>query len=107
MQDYSYLRDPFHIKNRDTQRMLHDLPHELTHTSVLLTREKAKVTLLLVVLLVVGTWLLYTLTQGRQGRQEQPLPAQSQYCLMTQLFVETKGEFGWPDFNSNMHLCQP
>lgn len=27
------------------------------------------------------------------------------HCEMTQLYADTKGEFGWPDYNNTAHLC--
>jgi hypothetical protein len=28
------------------------------------------------------------------------------YCEMVQLFQTSNGEYGWPDFNNNAHLCE-
>lgn len=27
------------------------------------------------------------------------------HCEMTQLYADTKGELGWPDYNNTAHLC--
>jgi hypothetical protein len=31
--------------------------------------------------------------------------AAKQHCLMVQLWNETQGEFGWPDYNNTAHTC--
>lgn len=36
--------------------------------------------------------------------KEDPRPT-AQYCEMTQIFEDTKGEFGWPDYKKIKKFC--
>lgn len=97
MQDFKHLRDPYHMQHRDTAARHYD--GEITAPRRGGWKRYAPTALLVLcfhLVLVTAAWL-------SAGREETPPPAD--YCKMTQLFVESKGEFGWPDFNSNMHLC--
>jgi hypothetical protein len=38
----------------------------------------------------------------------QPDTSQEQlHCEMVQIWNETKGEYGWPDYNNTAHNCKP
>jgi hypothetical protein len=97
MQDFKHLRDPYHMQHRDTAARHYD--GVITDPQVRRYSRALDVMMILLVLAVAITIL--TVITGK--REESPPP--TEYCEMTQLYVETRGEFGWPDFNSNMHLC--
>jgi hypothetical protein len=96
MQDFSYLRDPYHERNRDALRVYKESLHIQKRSTV--RREALKLAgyLLALLLLVIAA----TLSTERINEPS------AEYCEMTALFVESKGEFGWPDFDRNMKLCE-
>ena len=98
MQDFNYLRDPYHPRNRDTQRHYPDSLETTTSKRRMIAIEAIKAIgymILLAALVMVA--MLST------KRINEP---SAEYCEMTALFVESRGEFGWPDFDKNMKLCE-
>ena len=96
MQDFSYLRDPYHPRNRDAQRHYSD---SLTTTRKrrIIAIEAIKAVAYMMLLIVLG--IAVTTTTERVD-----VPS-GEYCEMTALFVSSDGEFGWPDFDKSMHSC--
>jgi hypothetical protein len=97
MQDFKHLRDPYHMQHRDTAARHYD--GVITDPQVRRYRRAAlAITLVLCfhLVLIAAAWF-------SANREESPPPPE--YCEMTQLYVTSNGEFGWPDFNKNAHLC--
>jgi hypothetical protein len=88
------------MQHRDTAARHYD--GEITDPQVRRYRRAPDVIIILLVLAVVITIL--TAAWLSAGREEAPPPAH--YCEMTQLYVETNGEFGWPDFNNSAGGCK-
>jgi len=40
-----------------------------------------------------------------QPRVDHDAEAHNQHCAMVQLWSETNGEYGWPDYNNSAHGC--
>lgn len=97
MQDFKHLRDPYHMQHRDTAAR---------HYDGVITDPRGRSNTwrpMLYGVIVVGqaaalaAALLFTPDRAVQPNED--------YCKMTALYAQTGGEFGWPDFNNNMHLC--
>jgi hypothetical protein len=97
MQDFSYLRDPYHPRNRDVLRHYPESLETTTRKRRMIAIEAIKA-LGYMILLVVLVIAAITTTE----RINEP---SAEYCEMTALFLESRGEFGWPDFDKNAHLC--
>lgn len=53
-----------------------------------------------VIYILIGIAVMLTLSHATSARDD--LEAmQNEYCEMTQLHKETKGQFGWPDYRGN------
>jgi len=38
---------------------------------------------------------------------EEPMPEEAQYCEMVDVWQDTDGEYGWPDYNRNFdEVCK-
>ena len=95
MQDFKHLRDPYDYKNRDTARRYYD---DVLTENIRVRRESRKAIVSIIVLML----LLAVALRFAPERVDVP---SGEYCEMTALFVSSDGEFGWPDFNNNMHRC--
>jgi len=96
MQDFSYLRDPYHQRNRDALRIYKESLYIKKRSTV--RREALKLAGYLLALLVLVIAAMLSTERINEPSGE--------YCQMTALFVESRGEFGWPDFDKNMKLCE-
>jgi len=96
MQDFNYLRDPYHPRNKDSLRIYKEsLYIEKRYT---VRREALKLAGYLLALLLLAIVAMLSTERINEPSAE--------YCEMTALFVESRGEFGWPDFDKNMKLCE-
>lgn len=49
--------------------------------------------------LIIGAAVILTLDDARHGDDLDQ--QQATYCEMVQTFKDTRGQFGWPDYNGN------
>lgn len=54
------------------------------------------------------TFALVTLVLAWKFGDKQPDTSEQQlHCEMVQIWNETGGEYGWPDYNNTAHNCKP
>ena len=52
-------------------------------------------TLLVIFAVIAAFWFVGALDQQRQGAE------QRQYCRMHEMWIQSGGDVGWPDYNKN------